>query len=88
MTDDTSKTLAMKDKCYVKMHCDYTKHLKVGMKFTDCDCLITSIHENEISVELCNPHSKSVKEGTIKHIEPMPQPAYPSMEIAERLIKE
>lgn len=64
-------------KTYAKFYEPLSEHIPIGRKFDGCDCIVFAKNSEEITVELCDYHIKSVKEGNVKYLHPIQTPAYP-----------
>ncbi len=50
---------------------------QIGRKFDNCDCIVIDKNDSELIVELCEYHSKTTREGSIKYISPCIFPVKP-----------
>lgn len=74
------------DKTYAKFYELKAEYIEIGRKFDGCECIVFSKDGDTITVELCDYHTKSVKEGSVKYIHPLQEPTYPENTIGKKCL--
>lgn len=71
------------EKTYAKFIEPNASLISVGRKLDGCDCIVIDKKENELTVELCDYHTKTVKDGSTKYVSPLQLPAKPISSFGE-----